>query len=202
MAYRFYILPKIGTGTHTDPFRAKYVQTADGSNPTIAGAPLGHVTVMDYGVQPIMMGAADGTAAQHTAIAANADVLAAPATLTNAIGANLATTQSGLESRSIPAEWVTSGMTWQAMLLWLTRLFAFAQRYNGLFPTAPFLDAQTNLDATVGSVPVAARQRYKDTAQSFGFDASQITGSMTIREVFALVLPSVPDGEIAGLLRS
>lgn len=197
MAYRFYIMPKAGTGVpHVDPFRMKYIDNADGSRQIV-----GHATGLDYGVMPLFLVAADVTTAENTSISGNADVLTAPATLNNTIGANLATTQASLEAVNIPAEWITAGMTWRAMLLWLSRLFAFAQRYNGLNGSAPFIDAQTNLDLQVSQVPQAARDRYSATALSFGYDVALITGSMTIRQVLHAVLSVVPDGQLAGLLR-
>lgn len=197
MAYRFYLMPKAGTGTESDPYRMSYIDNANGTR-----AIVGPASGMDYGVMPTFLVAADVTPAEHTAISAHADVVSVPAVLTNTVGANLATTQAALEGKNIPAEWITAGMTWKAVLLWLTRLFQFAQRYNGLFATAPFLDAQTNLDLPVNQVPQAARDRYAETAQSFGFNSALITGSMTIRQVLAQVLLRIPDGNLANLLKA
>jgi hypothetical protein len=197
MAYRFYIMPKAGTGVpHVDPFRMKYIDNANGTRQIV-----GHATGLDYGVQPLFLVAADVTGTEHTAIAANADVLAAPLNIDNTIGAgNLTTVVNSLESVGLPAEWVTAGMTWRAMLLWLSRLFAFAQRYNGLYGTTPFLNASTDLDLQLGAVPSAARDRYYATAASFGFETSKLSSTMTIRQAFALALAVVPEGQLAGIL--
>lgn len=172
MAIRFYLVPVIGDGLKpTTARRPKYI--SDGG---IAGA----YQAMDYGDDPVMLVAAEVTAGEHTSIASNADVVSAPADLEATIGANLATVQAALESKSIPADWVSSGMTYRTVLRWVARLFLLCARLQGLRAGRLFT-AGITLSSTVGDLSVSVRQKLNDGAQSLGLDTSGITLATTIR---------------------
>jgi hypothetical protein len=135
---------------------------------------------MDYGNEPTMLVAAEVTNAEHTAIAANADVIVVPANLDNTIGANLATVQAALESLNIPADWITAGMTYRAVLKWIARLFLICQRFQGLAGGRLF-PAGITLASTVGDLSASVRQKLTQGAQSLGLDTSNITLATTMR---------------------
>jgi hypothetical protein len=94
---RVYLIPTTGTGgvvnSAPDPVRPKYVREAG----------LSYLQVT-YGRQPVALVFTDVTAGQHTALAANGDVVAIPANIDTTVGANLATVQNALEALNIPAD--------------------------------------------------------------------------------------------------
>lgn len=139
-----------------------------------------------YGLEPVMLVAADVTGPQHTSIAANGDVAAFPLNLDAVIGANLATVQAQLESRDMPSDWVDASMTYRQLLKWLTRLFALVQRITGMYDLDPF--ANVTLDTVIG--PLWA-SRLEDVAASFGQTVTVPPGA-TIRQVFKAVADLVP----------
>jgi hypothetical protein len=172
MAIRFYLVPKAGTGTKADPFRPQY----------IAGVIAGEWQSLDYGKEAWMVVAANVTAGEHTTIAANADVTAVPANLDTTVGAALSITQTKLELANIPADWVTSGMTWRTVLKWTIRMLLLMQRFDGLDGLAArFFASGLTLDSTVNDLPAGARTRLDDAAANWGLDTSSITLSTPIR---------------------
>lgn len=186
MALRFYLVPKAGDGlTPATAFRPMYV------------ADLGVLcAAMDYGLEDLMLVGADVTPAQHSAIAAHADVTAIPANLDAQIGGNLATVQAALEGWNLPAQWVTSGMTYRVVIGKVGRLLKFMERYRGR-QLARFF-ATTTLDALVSSLSQAQRDSIHDTADSLGLDTSSITGSMTIRQALKILLEQLDGFTLAG----
>lgn len=177
MALRVYLVPVIGDGlTPKTARRAKYIAPDE----FFVGGIVGRYQAMDYGNEPMMLVAAEVTAAEHTAIAANADVIAAPANLDNTIGANLATVQAALESVNLPADWITSGMTYRTVLRWIARLFLVCQRFQGLAGGRLF-PAGITLASVIGDLSASVRQKLTQGAQSLGLDTSNIAPATTIR---------------------
>lgn len=171
MALRVYFVPVIGDGlTIATPRRPKY----------ISGVIAGAFQCMDYGNEPTMLVAAEVTNAEHTAIAANPDVVVVPANLNNTIGVNLAAVQAALDSLNIPADWITSGMTYRTVLKWIALLFLLCQRFQGLVGGRLF-PAGITLNSTVGDLTVNVRQKLLQAAGSLHLDTSAITLAMTIR---------------------
>lgn len=178
MAIRIYLVPKIGTGFGSDPFRPAYI-----SNGGIAG----NWQAIDYGKEAWMLVAADVTPAEHNAITANSDATAIPANLDQQIGAALATVQSKLELANLPADWVTSAMTYRTLLKWTIRILLLMQRFCGFDEAAARFFATVTLDSTVGDLTAAVRQRLNTVAQSFGLDTSSITLATTIRAALRIL---------------
>lgn len=135
----------------------------------------------DYGLMDYLIEVADVTTAQHNALIANSDVIALPANLDSSIGGQLAAVKAALESRHIPGEWLTSGMSYRTVLHAIGVLFMLAQRYHGLHALR-LIETGITLDNTLGDLPVAARQRLNATAQSIGLDTSAITLATTLRQ--------------------
>jgi hypothetical protein len=179
MALRFYILPVDGDGVTAAGFYPKYIGN---------GGIVGGWCAIDYGKEPTMIVAAEVTAAEHTSISANVDIIAVPANLDLQIGANLATVQSALESKNLPADWVTASMTYRTVLKWVLRICLLLQRFRGLDAAAArFFDLGLTLDSLVGDLSASVRQRLNDAATSFGLDTSSITLSTTIRAALRIL---------------
>jgi hypothetical protein len=179
MAIRFYLLPKIGDGlTFATAFRPAYVSD---------GGIVGRYTAIDYGKEVWMLVGADVTGAEHTAIVAHTDVTAVPANLDDTVGGALSTVQTKLELANLPADWVTSGMTWRTVVKWTIRILLLMQRFRGLLSSAARFFATVTLDSTVGDLSALVRQRFITAAASFGLTTTGITLGMTIRAALILL---------------
>lgn len=176
MTWRIYIVPVVGVGTRDDKRRAKYFSGS--------GISFG---AMDYGLDPVMIVAADVTPEQHTTIAANADVLSAPedidATMT-AGAVNAA--QTFLELLNIPAEWINTSLTYRQTLRVVAGMFQFAQRWHGLGGGRIFASGVA-LTTRFDQLPLEARNRLVATAQSFNWDTSVLSGTNTLRQILKFV---------------
>jgi len=177
MAFRCYFVPKVGTGTEEDPFRAAYV---DG---------LWMPGFCEYGKEPWAFVVVDVSPAQHSAIIANADAIAVPQDIDDQIGANLGTVQTKLEVMNIPSGWVNAGMTYRFVVRMILYLFVLMQDFKRLdVLAARFFASGLTLNNTVADIPVAVRQRLIAAAQSRGLDTSSITLATTIRvALFTLI---------------
>jgi hypothetical protein len=190
MSLRFYVMPVIGTGTSfTDAIRPAYVGDGQLSSHSWAA--------MDYGNEPTMLVMGDVTPSEQTAIAAHADVIAAPADLTALVGSNLVTVQTALESVNIPADWVTSGMTFRAVLRWVSSLFQILQRFNGL-QGGRFFPVGITLNSTVGDLSAGQRQKVQAVADSLGLNTAGITLTTTIRAALKILADQQPFAPFGG----
>jgi len=186
VAIHFYVVPKIGDGvTGATAFSPKYF--AGPVNPS--GLPF--AGALDYGLEDLFLVVADLDAGQHTTLNANGDVLAVPS-LANTVGAALATVQSKLEAKNVPADWVTAGMTYQQVLARVIRLVGLMQRFHGMFGRL-FIGGLT-LNSTISQIPAGARTRLATAAQSMGAVTTSITGATTIRAALVIVADQLQTG--------
>lgn len=189
MALLICITPAAGDEFSTDGRYAKYFGA---TNPPTALL-VGDWQAFDYGKEPWFIVFADVTPAERTAITANADVTAIPASLDNAIGGALATVQAKLEAANLPSQWVTSVMTWRTLVKNIVRLLPVVQRFRGLAPAANRLfDAGLTLDSTLGDIPATPRQRLNQAAQQLGLDTSSLTLATTIRSALVTLAQQLP----------
>lgn len=192
MALRVYLVPVIGgSGAVGDSRRPKYLTADTLTDQRWTSAIAGMWRVMDYGDEPVMLVVADVTPTEHATITANADAIAAPADLTTLIGPNLSTVQNALEGLNIPTEWITATMTYRTVLRWVSRLFMFHQRFQGLLG-GRFFPPGITLNSTVGDLTANQRQRVQQAAASFGISTAGITVATTIRVALKLLADQLP----------
>jgi hypothetical protein len=175
MAFRLYIVPAIGSGaTPEDARRPKYIH---------ALAPPG--AWMDFGFNPVFFCGVDLTPAQHTSVAANADVFAFPLDLAATIsGGAVNTRKAALEDFLIPGDGVVNGMTEQACGRYVAGLFQFMQRLNFVLGNEVFIDSLAKLNILWNTVPVDPYQNaILQAADSLGYDTSFITGTTQVRAI-------------------
>lgn len=160
----FFLVPIIGSGTRLDPRRPKYI------------AALG----VDWSMADFIDSAivwATTTPAQETTVAANADARLIPP-LDNAV--NVAATQQALEDLNMPAQWVTAGMTYRAVLRVTVGMAQLLQRASAILGSQ--IRPTGNLDRTLGSLPVATRNAIAQACDELGIDRTGMVGSTTVRE--------------------
>jgi len=167
MAVRFYLAPMetITDARNRQVRRAKYI------------AALGITTsaLNDYGNEPTCLLAADVTPAQHTALVANADVSAFPVDLDSTPGANLATVQSALETRNLPADDVTANTPYRIILRWIIAIFSITT-------AQPLFTGGVTMDTTLGALTAQQRAELQANAQSAGYSTTGLTLQSTIRQ--------------------
>jgi hypothetical protein len=181
---RFYLVPKVGAGTITDPFRPKYF-TENGIS----------FSGLDLGIEPTILVGADTTDAQHAILAAQSDVYAIPA-LTSTVGGNptLNQTRNRLEQRGIPGSWVIASTTYRAIVTRIGDTCRIAQRLNGrhknrLYPTGVTLDSTLTQDLLT---------QLTDIAGSFGISAAGLSTSTTLRQALITLGDQLPPFVLAG----
>lgn len=187
VALRFYIVPKIGSGTFADPFRAKYIR--DLAIPYSA---------MDYGLENTFLAAVNVTAAQNTSLSSNLDVIAIPQNIDATIGLTaLGTVQSKLEDLHVPSEWVTTSNTYRDVIRAVGKLFQFMQRFHAR-QLRTFFESGITLDTRMNELTANQRTALADTSDSFGLDRSAITNTTTVRQALRILFQQLPSFTLMG----
>lgn len=173
-----YYLTPAGSSTKGSPI-PKYTDT------------LPKTTLMDwftYGEESVFLLAMDIDDVTHTAFAAHADVSAFPQNIDNQVGAALGTVQTQLESFNLPGDVVGAGTTYRTILRGIIAIFAVMQRYAGITGGQQLVfGADTNLDRTLGSIPLAVRNALQQACNELQFNTSSLTGASTIRDLLKLL---------------
>jgi hypothetical protein len=193
---RFYFVPKIGDGlSRATAFRPKYTDAGSLG----VGLDLVNWSAQDYGAENVMVLGCDVTAEQHTALSAQADVLAVPANLDSTISAlALTSIQNKLEAVHLPSEWVTTSMTYRQALRTLIKIVQFASRYQAVTGNQWLFVGGVTLDTRFNQLTQAVRQNLRDVAASLNLDTSGITGTMTLRQILRLIADQLPGFSMAG----
>lgn len=173
---------------------------ADGDRVVKYQSELPGYSAMDYGNEPVALVASDVTGPQHSALAAHPDVIAVPADLNSTIGGALGQAQAALEAFNVPADWLTSGMTWRVAVGGVARIFQLAQRVQGHGWVARILSGGVDLSTQFGDLPFDVRAHLIVMADSFGFDRSGINASSTLRQILrALAVQWTPPILLRGM---
>jgi hypothetical protein len=153
---------------------------------------------MDYGAENLMLVAVDLTPAEFTQVNSNVDVLAVPANLdANVSALAVDTIQSKLEASNLPAEWVTTALTYRQVLGRVMRVIGVAQRYQALF--GRIFSGAISLDTRMNQLTQAQRQRLLDVAADLGIDASSVGPTTTVRQVLRILADQLnPNGLVFG----
>jgi len=183
MALRFYILPLLETNVNGSIYRAAKYMGGNKQPPPLSGLEGISFSIMDYGFEPICIMGAEVTTSQNTILSSQSDVMTVPAN----INTNLNTTavnaaQNFLENLKIPANWITTSLTYKDVLHQVCWLFQFMQRLHGIHPTKLFQPG-VNLSTTFSELDASTQQALLDTGISFGFDVSGVTASTTLRQI-------------------
>lgn len=180
MADNFYIVPKMAETRFGAPaFRPKYFPASFNRIPA---------DVVLVGNQDVTWSACDAgesmivyspnTAAQHTALSAQADCVAIPP-LDNVIGAGaLASVKAQIEALNLPAQWVQVGMTYRTVLRVLIGLVQLINAMDGL-GQRPTLTG--NLGRTIGSLTAAMQAALYSACAALRIDSSGILPATTVR---------------------
>lgn len=139
---------------------------------------------MDYGLSPSFLVRADLTDEQHAALTANSDIVMIQASINAQITnpSALSAVQSILESRNIPAGWITTDDTYRTVLRTISGCFQFAQRWHQRYNRQIFSGGIT-LDTQFRNLPVAVRAEIVDVADDMNIDRTGASGTTTLRQI-------------------
>ena len=181
----FYIVPKIGTGTITDPFRPKYIGDLVGVR----------WSAIDYGLDPTFLVGANLTAEQHAFVAGQSDAYAIPP-LETTVGGNPTLNQvvNRLEQSSIPGTWVQETTTYRVLTGRVGRFCLILQRLHGRHNKRLF-EPGTTLDSTLSETLL---QQLIDVGASFGLNTAGFSTALTVREALILLGDQLPAFTLEG----
>lgn len=171
-------MPIIGGGSALDPRRAKHIDAINA-----AGY---RCSIIDYGPENwcICRVVPAPSPADHATLVGDAQVFGIPQNIDAQIGANAATVTARLEAVNIPGDWVQSTTTWRQLLRRVAAYCQLMQRaaaLSGNYVDRMF-DAGRTLDSTIGDLPVNARQKLVNAADSFGFNRQGVNNNTTLRD--------------------
>ena len=173
-----YLMPITGAGTRVDARTAKYNSTL---------APFGW-TMLDYGHEPVALVYSPTDAATDATLTAFADVVRIPDNLDALLTVGQVTAvQNWLEARNLPALWLDTTFTIRAALRIILGAFQFMQRFTGIHGGTRIFGGAVTLSSTFASLPAGARQDLLDTANSFGYDTSSLSGASTLRQILKVM---------------
>lgn len=182
---RFYLAPKVGTGTITDPRRAKYF-----SEQGIFSSG------MDLGIESLFLVGADTDDAQHSFLSAQGDITVIPP-LDQVVGGNptLNVVRNKLEQAGIPGTWIQATTTYHQIVSTSGDTCMIAQRLNGLHKKRLYPPGVT-LDSTLSPEMLA---EFQSIADSFGIDDSMLSTSTTVRQALLALGNQLPPFTLAGV---
>jgi hypothetical protein len=176
MAWHLYIVPNVVITT--TPRLKRGPKYAYGSGFTCEAK--------HWGLNDAWLVAADVPDAVDAQVSAQSDVIRIPDNLNNTLtGGAVTTAQNALEAKDIPAQWITSGMSYRTLLRIMIGFFIFVNRYHFIDQrNTALVDATNNLDLQFNQLPARIQTALIQTADSLGLDRSQVTATSTLREIF------------------
>ncbi len=175
MAARLYLVPIRGTGTKADPFAPKYF--TDGSLTSVTAW-----SGMDYGSERWMLVVSDLSSTDDSFVVAQPDGFGLPTDLTQPLNAAQVTAvHAKLEAINLPAQWLTTSLTWQSMLRIVLGIFSFMQRFSALNGNTSLFPTGISLNTTINQLSASVRQNLSLAAQDLGLSTASITGTTTLR---------------------
>lgn len=145
-----------------------------------------------FGVHNWCLAAVDPDTNLLNTLNAAADVHPFPVSFdVNLTAANLATATTKLESVGIPVADLDVGNTFRDLL---RRIFKLADFYqlHGRLSRAALISGGITLDTTLASLSQNARDILKNAAAIMHINASQFSGSSTLRQVLVFIERSLP----------
>jgi len=179
MTIRFYILPIERNAAQTARGPKYFTWRFDPDPPGI-DCPW---SMKDYGLMDQAVLCADIAAADHTALAANADVLAIPVNIDTTLNTSARNTaRTYLESVNIPAGWVNTGDTYRSVLRSVLGIFFYLQRVTALRGVA--LDwVEVPLSLQWQQIPASWQSAMTQAATEMGYATSGVTNTTTLRTI-------------------
>ena len=178
MAFRLYLVP-ISTAVDGTRF-PKYFLDKTIANSTWA--------MIDYGIEPWALVCGDLSPTDDATIVGKADAFGLPTDLSPVLTAGQVTAiQNKLEAINLPADWVSTSLTWVQVVRIVCGIMGLLQRYMFYAGATSLFTGSVTLTTTIGALPLNARTNLLNAATDLNLDVSSITGSTTIRQALGIV---------------
>jgi hypothetical protein len=140
-------------------------------------------SLKDYGLVDFCVIVTDISAADHTTLSSNADVLAPPVNIdTTMTQGAVNSAKTFLEGFNIPADWVNAGVTYRSVIRTVTGIFLFMQRVTAILGHGINF-ANVSLSAQWQNFPADIQAALLQAATEFGYSTAQLTGTTTLRAI-------------------
>jgi hypothetical protein len=175
MTVRYYVLPI--TRTVENQRGPKYFQWRFGAGINCPWS------MKDYGLMDQCVVCADISDADHTALAANADVLSIPVNIDNTLNIVARNTaRDYLESINVPAGRINTNDTYRSVLRSVLGIFLFLQRVTAIRGEA--IDwVSVSLSMEWQNIPTAWRNAMMQAATEMGYSTNGVTSTTTLRTI-------------------
>lgn len=183
MPREIFLVPMVGTGTRSDPYRGKY--TRDPAV-TTQGA-------LRAGRQDVAVAMIEASQTYLNSVAAQADALrlATESNLDNALTAGQANTaKTRFESVGIPGQFINAGDTRREAIRGVVGMFLFSQRMEGKFGSGFWKRGQAlgiTLDTAYADFPQALKDEFITVRDEFGWGNLGLTNASTLRQIMQAV---------------
>lgn len=175
MAFRIYLVPIIGAGTKADPRRPKYF--ADGTLTEGSGW-----AGMDYGIESWMLVSANLSTAEDLIVTGQSDAFAMPFDLSQPLTSQQVTNvQNKLEAINLPAGWIDTTFTWQAILRIVLGILSFMQRFSALNGNTSLFPTGVTLNTRINQLSAGVVANLQQAAADLNLSTANIAGNTTIR---------------------
>ena len=192
MAWQLYIIPvvkiPIPGGVHNTP--AFLPHRMKPATPGFEGIRWSWVTYLNEDVAIL---AADATSAQHSALEAQASVVAIPLNADSNVGGAAANrVRNELDALNVPADWVRSNDTWRSVIRRLLRIFSVYRRIAGELGPDKLFGGRSK-SSRMDALPARVRTGLERALDSMGLDRSLITDATTIETALRDVAEQLPN---------
>lgn len=175
MTIRYYVMPVLRVGSNRGPKYLEWRANPDGIDC--------RWNIIDYGLIDQCIAVADVTPAQHTALAANDDVLAIPVNINSTLTATAVNTaENYLEGIGMPAQWVSTAYTYRQVLRIVAGCFLYMQRVTAILERPITLTGGV-LGLQMQNIAADIRAAMQQAADEQGFDYSSVTATTTVRQL-------------------
>lgn len=185
--YRFYLAPRLGTGTRQDPLRSKLANyiindgTMDFWNWVNRATA---VTINMAWCESSLHATIDADAEIRAISPELADVAAVDAWLDGLIGTLPTALSNAFENAGMPVHWITGSTTRRQFMRFLAGWTWMVQNMTDQERTF----VANNLDDTMNQIGATARNRMRAWMEGKGLDTSWVVNSTTVRAVVVFIV--------------
>lgn len=189
MAIELFLVPMEGSGTHADPYRAKYTRHES----------INYAGSIRYSKTDSAIALINAPQAYLNAVREQPDALslATPQNINEVLTAGIANAAKTLfEGMGIPAGFINAGDTRREVIRGVIGMFLFSQRMEGRFG-AGFrklaADRGVNLNTPWSDFPQALRNEFIAIRDEHGWDNLGLTNQSTLRQILLAVAERYED---------
>jgi hypothetical protein len=180
MTIRYYVLP-IERSTDGNGRGPKYFEWRRDPDPPGLTSPW---SMIDYGLIDQAVLVSDITDPDRTSLVAQADVYEFPLDLdANMTQQQQSTLTTFLETKVIPAQWLSGTQTFRSVLRTITGVFLYIQRISGILGVDPMTISGVTLNTQYRNLPADFSAALSQAASDLDYDFSGVRNNTTLRNI-------------------